>query len=308
MVWADHRTEGWNLHYISVTCPSVLQNPIYGHLGERQRDAERWRASYSRIFKGIRNISLIESNLKVMTRWYLTQAKLAKMYPTTDPRCFRGCQLTGSMAHIWWECPWIRSFWSRIFSLIQKVIDLQILRTPANALLNANLPKTSKYNRKWIHFILLGQVYYSQTWKKPRVSFAAAKHKISWIMSQAKLTGILLNTTAQFEATWEPWARHMGTRGTTINIIGLLWALKSSPVDWLFLLFPPISPLYSPPTPLLSPPQYGPLWKPERPSDLSVVCKQSMDFLRATDGLMPLRSKLILFKQQALKHVSFRVI
>lgn len=152
MVWADHRTEGWNLHYISVTCPSVLQNPIYGHLGERH-------------LKGIRNISLIESNLKVMTRWYLTPAKLAKMYPT-DPRCFRGCQLTGSTAHIWWECPWIRSFWSRIFSLIQKVIDLQILRTPANALLNANLPKTSKYNRKLIHFILLGQAYYSQSLEK----------------------------------------------------------------------------------------------------------------------------------------------
>lgn len=89
--WCGQTTEqrgGISIIYQSL----AHQNPIYGHLGERH-------------LKGIRNISLIESNLKVMTSWYLTPAKLAKMYPTTDPRCFRGCQLTGSTAHIWWECP-----------------------------------------------------------------------------------------------------------------------------------------------------------------------------------------------------------
>lgn len=111
-----------------------------------------------------------------MTRWYLTPAKLATIYPTVNPKCFRGCQLTGSMAHIWWECPRIRSFWNKMFALIQKVTNYQIPRTPAIALLNANLPKTPKTTCKLIHFMLLGaKLTIAKAWKQPRVSHLAAQ-------------------------------------------------------------------------------------------------------------------------------------
>lgn len=115
------------------------------------------------------------------------------------------------MAHIWWECPKIRPFWKRMFNLILKVTDHQVPRTPAVALLNAPIPKTHKFTRNLIHFILLGaKLTIAKALKQPRVSFLAAKPKISWIMSQEKLTSVLLDTKDQFESTWEPWAHHMG--------------------------------------------------------------------------------------------------
>lgn len=50
----------------------------------------------------------------------------------------------------------------------------------------------------------------AKAWKQPRVSLMSTKRKISWIMSQEKLTGILLDKTNEFEATWEPWAKYLG--------------------------------------------------------------------------------------------------
>lgn len=172
---------------------------------------EKWQTSLSRSFKVIQNISLIKSNLKAMTRWYLTPAKLATVYPTATPQCFRGCQLTGSMAHTWWECSRIKSYWNRMCSLIQRFSTHQIPKTPAIALLNAYVPKMSKSTRKLIHFMLLGaKLMIAKAWKQPKVSLLATKRKILGIMSQEKLTSILLDKTNEFKATWEPWAKYMG--------------------------------------------------------------------------------------------------
>lgn len=48
--------------------------------------------------------------MKVISRWYYTPVRLASMYSPVDPLCFRGCKLSGTMAHILWECPRVRPF------------------------------------------------------------------------------------------------------------------------------------------------------------------------------------------------------
>lgn len=107
--------------------------------------------------------------------------------------------------------PEIKALLEQDFSLIRKVTKVQILKIPSIALLNANLPKTPKHTRKLIHFILLGaKLTIAKDWKEPKVSVKAATCKISWIMSQEKLSSILHNTKAKFEVIWEPWAKYMG--------------------------------------------------------------------------------------------------
>lgn len=49
----------------------------------------------------------------------MTPARLAKIYPKVKALCFRGCKLLGTIAHVWWECPRIRTYWKRIFNLIK---------------------------------------------------------------------------------------------------------------------------------------------------------------------------------------------
>ena len=169
-------------------------------------DLDSWSIVFSRAYKGILNVALIEANLKVLSRWYLTPAKLSIMYPSSEAICFRGCGLFGSMAHIWWECPKIRRYWNKICNLIYKVSGLQISRSPEVALLNIHDPKIPKISRSLIHFILLGaKSTLAKAWKQPKASFMAAKRKISWIMTQEKVSSILLDSRDKFENIWEPW-------------------------------------------------------------------------------------------------------
>lgn len=64
---------------ISLMIYSALAEPIEktSYMMSWERDLEiewdlnTWHFCFSRSFKGIHNISLIEANLKVMSRWYL---------------------------------------------------------------------------------------------------------------------------------------------------------------------------------------------------------------------------------------------
>lgn len=174
-------------------------------------DLDTWHKAMGSSFRGILNISLVEANLKVFTRWYLTPTRLSAMYPSTSPLCFRGCQLRGSMLHVWWECPKIRSFWNKIFHIASKITGLAIPRSPATALLNHLPSKASKSTRKLIFFIFLGaKITLARSWKRPKVSITAAKRKISWIMFQEKMMSSILDTFSQFREVWDPWATYMG--------------------------------------------------------------------------------------------------
>lgn len=64
-------------------------------------DLEAWHRASAWAHREALNISLVEANLKVMMRWYLVPAKLARLYPSASPLCFCGCEHTGMMLHIW---------------------------------------------------------------------------------------------------------------------------------------------------------------------------------------------------------------
>lgn len=79
---------------------------------------DSWSARLQVAYKGIINVSLVDTGLKLVTRWYLVPNRLARMYATASSDCFRGCLLRGSMLHVWWECPKMRVFWNRVFSML----------------------------------------------------------------------------------------------------------------------------------------------------------------------------------------------
>lgn len=195
--------------------PSVCQClPSYA-LGWEQDlkvswDTNTWYSKFQKAFKGITNVSLIKANAKILTRWYNVPLRLAKIFPGRSPLCFRGCGLTGSLYHIWWECPRIRGLWNRIFSLIREVTDLFVTKTPEIALLNGSPLGCPRHPRTLIHFILLGtKLKIARAWKQPTVSLAAVKRKISWVMVQEKTVSILLSTTDKYDKIWEPWKTYI---------------------------------------------------------------------------------------------------
>lgn len=53
-----------------------------------------------------------ENNYKLLTRWYRVPSSLARIYPSTSDRYWRGCGMRRTLLHIWWECPLLTPFWS----------------------------------------------------------------------------------------------------------------------------------------------------------------------------------------------------
>lgn len=113
----------------------------------------------------------------------LVPTRLAKMYPSVLPLCFRGCQMPGTMCHIWWECPRIWSYWNGNFALTRRVTGQLVPQTPQIALLNTPVPGLPKYLQLLIFFILLGaKMTLVKIWKQSTVSLAQAKKRVTWIM------------------------------------------------------------------------------------------------------------------------------
>lgn len=59
-----------------------------------------------------------ETAYKIVTRWYRTPSVLAKIFPLQTDRCWR-CNLhPGTLLHIFWDCPVLKTFWQPVLKLV----------------------------------------------------------------------------------------------------------------------------------------------------------------------------------------------
>lgn len=80
-----------------------------------------------------------DNSQKILNRWYLTPYKLAKIYPSTSPLCWRCTDQVGSLFHILWSCKNLTSFWNSISTFIASLTGNLLKLSPAMALLGINL-------------------------------------------------------------------------------------------------------------------------------------------------------------------------
>lgn len=67
------------------------------------------------------DIRKVEMNYKCLTRWYATSDKLSKYHLEKSHECWRGCKVTGTMAHLWWNCTKMNKYWKEILQLILEI-------------------------------------------------------------------------------------------------------------------------------------------------------------------------------------------
>lgn len=110
-----------------------------------------------------------------------TPFKIAKMYPSESPACWRQCGDKGTLAHSFCYCKSLRSYWRQIFSLISEITGNPILPNPAMVLLlhigAENIPLSPRST--FIHLLLTAKVniamalsnpafyYYHNCWPEP---------------------------------------------------------------------------------------------------------------------------------------------
>lgn len=103
-------------------------------------DSEDWAEICQSAKSSIINILALEANFKVLTRWFLVPARIAKMVPNISPNCFGGCVEPGTHLHVWWSNLLVSTFWAEIFQMLCKLTNFPLTPGTAVALLNKCLP------------------------------------------------------------------------------------------------------------------------------------------------------------------------
>ncbi len=86
---------------------------------------------------------------KILHRAHYTNARLAKIYPDRSNTCNRCQQSPANHTHMFWSCPRLTEFWSKIFDTFEKTY--YILATPNHLTalfgitFEPNLPSTTQY-------------------------------------------------------------------------------------------------------------------------------------------------------------------
>uniref|UniRef100_A0A6I8Q4E7 Reverse transcriptase domain-containing protein n=1 Tax=Xenopus tropicalis TaxID=8364 RepID=A0A6I8Q4E7_XENTR len=145
------------------------------------------------------NTSLPEAGYKVLLRWYLVPARLHKINNAYSSQCFRGCGEEGTAYHIWWQCPRVQCFWTRVYELIFSATEINLRKSPEQALIGTKIPNINKHSRTLITQIFIAaKLTIAKSWKSPLLPIQQLKHKINWILVNEKLTSILNDKQKQF--------------------------------------------------------------------------------------------------------------
>lgn len=96
-----------------------------------------------------------ESLQKLFHKWYFTPDRLARIYPSTSPKCWRGCDNTGSLSHIWWDFPPIKSYWKKVMKQIFSSCDITIPMSPLDLLLGFLIPTWPRHLQALVTHILI---------------------------------------------------------------------------------------------------------------------------------------------------------
>lgn len=201
---------------------SSLYNQLYGVANlNRPSYVQRWEEDLGRTLEDTDwsniwltskssspNILALETNYKVLTRWYLVPARVAKYSPNTSALCFRGCPEIGTHLHIWWTCPVIQTFWKEVFVIASKIFKKIIQPDPYLTLLNLK-PEwlTLSQFKLMIQLITAAKQTVAKAWKSPTLVLAETIHRMNNTMSHAKMVAIDQNQIPKFEKLWHPWIK-----------------------------------------------------------------------------------------------------
>lgn len=99
----------------------------------------QWQKALQSTYSATKSVNLWELTQKILLRWYLTPLQISKFDIYTSPLCWRKCGAISTLYHILWDCPHIRTLWSRVFDLLAQILNLRIPISQGLALLSLGI-------------------------------------------------------------------------------------------------------------------------------------------------------------------------
>lgn len=147
--------------------------------------------------------------LKVVLRAHLTNARLADIYPDTDPSCPRCKGQPANHTHMFWSCPTLTTFWSDIFNTFTKIYGETVNPNPLTAIFGISPPSCplSRNARDVIAFTtLIARRSILLNWKQQSPpNFTRWIRETMYFLKLEKIRFTLKRTTQLFLETWRPF-------------------------------------------------------------------------------------------------------
>lgn len=139
--------------------------------------------------------------------WYNTPDKLHRWDPQKQETCWRCQKVTGTLAHVWWHCSSITTYWTKVRDLIKKITETRLNLNAACCLLHiANFSFKQYKHSLTKHLLNAAKSLIPLHWNSPRVS------SISEWLNRVKDICEMEDTLTQdrghverFHKTWQPW-------------------------------------------------------------------------------------------------------
>lgn len=148
-----------------------------------------------------------EMAYKFLTRWYRTPARLNRIYPTADARCWRGCEQRGTFLHLWWECPRIKEFWDAVAPWIKRLAPRSIECTPLDFLFYGTTGTIKAYRRSITpHLLNAAKVLIPRFWKQNTCpTLEDWKREVNRTMEAERWIHVVKDKKGEFEDIWAGW-------------------------------------------------------------------------------------------------------
>lgn len=149
---------------------------------------------------------------KILHRLHLSKLKLSKMFSSVDPSCDRCKQGPASLAHMFWNCPHIITYWDKVFINLSKILKKTLKPDPILALFGVN-PVTvelSNNQKNMTRFILLlARRLILLNWKSTVApSLSVLMKEVMKHLQLEKIKFLLRGKLDTFDLTWQPFINH----------------------------------------------------------------------------------------------------
>lgn len=148
-----------------------------------------------------------ETAIKILLFWYRTPDLLHARNPTTSNICWRCSESIGSHFHIFWDCPLIGPYWTKIQDLLQTLLSTPIPLNPMHFLLRLPFPGISKASQKPMSFILLAakRAFLRHWLSTSPPTFHHFLSIMADIRRMGHLTAKTEDTLPSFYKIWKTW-------------------------------------------------------------------------------------------------------
>ena len=175
---------------------------------------KQWDKSLQLVHKSAIDTNTEEMNYKLITRWYNTPDKMGRIQVESSRLCWRGCQMVGTIAHIWWECPKIKVFWSEVIELISKITKIDIPLDPWKCMFHGTHMSVKQYKKTLLpHLLNSAKSLIPFNWQKEE-----APSRKDWLLKVEKIRKLEQLRTweeeeqGNEEEIWDEWQEFKDTR------------------------------------------------------------------------------------------------